>query len=220
MEDRSSITKPDDVAKEKATEELASKLDAEQAEKDAAKRRAVAAAPKNLEELHQSIGALTMGTHARIVDTLFDMPDPMVEYQAIRNSLTFGGRASSMSYGQLVDALDDAQAIAERASRLLANAKITHDAFKLDALVVEGVLREEAVADLQEQKSSGARSKQITNDDITSVMAQKFSDEYRALELKKGKAKRMVDAIEQLYDRATNRAGDLRTMVAKSREVS
>jgi hypothetical protein len=215
MEDRSSIT-----TKEAAVEKLGDKLDQEQDARDAAKRRAAAEAPRTSEELQQSIGALNMGTHARIVDTLFDMPDPMTEYLAIKASLSFGGRASSMSYGQLIDALDDAQSVAERCSRLVANAKVTLDAFNMDAEVISGVLREQAVMDLQAQKDAGTRSKAITNDDITAVMAKKFPDEFRDLEIKKGKARRMVAAIEALYDRASARAGDLRAMVQRSREVS
>lgn len=200
-------------------DELGSKVDSDAADREAAQRRARAEAPSTPNEVREAVNKLSMGTHARIVDALFDLPDPMEEYLAIKASLSFGGRASSLSYGNLVDALDDAQSIAERASRLLASAKVTHDAFHLDAEVIRGALREQAVDDLQRQKAEGKRSKAITNDDITAVMAAAFPDEYRDLELRAGKARRTVAAIEQLYDRACARAGDLRAMVQRTREV-
>ncbi len=200
-------------------DELGSKVDADAADREAAQRRARAEAPKTPSEVRDAVDKLSMGRHARIVDALFDMPDPMEEYLAIKAALSFGGRASSLSYGQLVDALDEAQQIAERGSRLMASAKVTYDAFHLDAEVIRGALREQAVDDLQRQKAEGKRSKAITNDDITAVMAAAFPDEYRDLEMRAGKARRMVAAIEQLYDRACARAGDLRAMVQRTREV-
>lgn len=207
------------VSIDSKADELGSKVDADITEREAAQRRSHAEAPSTPNEVREAVNKLSMGTHARIVDALFDLPDPMAEYLAIKASLTFGGRASSLSYGQLVDALDDAQSVAERASRLLASAKVTHDAFEMDAQVIEGALREQAVADLQQQKAEGKRSKAITNDDIAAVMAAAFPDEYRDLQSRRSKAKRTVLAIEQLYDRACARAGDLRAMVQRTREV-
>lgn len=200
-------------------EQLEDKVDADAAARDAAQRRENAERPQTPSEVRDAVSKLSMGTHARIVDALFDLPDPMEEYLAIKASLSFGGRASSLSYGQLVDALDDAQSMAERASRLLASAKITHDAFNLDAEVIRGALREQAIDDLQQQKAEGKRSKAITKDDVAGVMAIAFPDEYRDLEMRSNKAKRMVTAIEHLYDRACARAGDLRAMVQRTREV-
>lgn len=160
-----------------------------------------------------------MGAHQRIVDVLFDMPDPMEVYSRVRKALSFGGRASSMGYGALVDALDEAEANAADAFQLLCDAKVTHDRFEMDAQVISGALREKSIMDLQAQKNAGERSKAITNDDITAVMAAKFHDEYRDLESRRSRAKRTVAALESLADLARERARDLRAMVAKARDA-
>ena len=160
-----------------------------------------------------------MGHHQRIVDVLFDLPDPMDVYSRVRRSLTFGGRASSMGHGALIDALDEAETNAADAFQLMCDAKVTHDRFEMDAQVISGALRDKAVMDLQAQKDAGTRSKAITNDDITAVMAAKFHDEYRDLETRRSRAKRTVAALESLAELARERARDLRAMVAKSRDA-
>ncbi len=180
--------------------------------RDSARQARAAEAPK-------TASGLTMGHHQRIVDVLFDMPDPMEVYQRVRRALSFGGRASSMGYGGLVDALDEAETNAADAFQLLCDAKVVHDRFEIDCQVIEGTLREPAVGDLQAQKDAGTRSKAITNDDITAVMAQKFPAEYRDLSSRRSKAKRTVALLESLADLARERARDLRAMVAKSRDA-
>lgn len=189
----------------------------DQADRERRERSRAAEAPRTHQELRSRVDGLSMGRHARIVDHLFELPDPTEVYTRIRGSLSFGGRVSSMGYGDLADALDEAERNALDAVQLLANAKAAHDAFELDSKVIWGAMREQAVADLQAQKESGSRSKQITNDDIEAVMATKFPDEYRDLELKRGRARRTVAALEQLADISRDRARDLRAFVGKAR---
>ncbi len=196
-----------------ATDQLSDKVDEDESRRDDARRHGQARAPK-------SAGDLTMGRHARIVDHLFEVDDPMEVYERVRAGLSFGGRASSLGHGELVDALDEAQTLATEASRLSANMKVALRAFELDAEVIRGALRNQATADIRDQITAGTFAKKtINNDDIEAVMAQKFSDEYRDLELRHSRAKRAADAIESLAERAVDRARDLRAMVSSSRST-
>lgn len=185
--------------------------------REAGRRARAAEAPKTAD-------GLSMGNHQRIVDVLFDMPDPMEVYERVRRALSFGGRASSMGYGALVDALDEAETNAADAFQLMCDAKVTHDRFEMDAKVIAGALRTQALDDLYAQKAqlkadTKQAGKAITNDDIEAVIASKFPDEYRDLESRRSRAKRTVAALESLADLARERARDLRAMVAKTRDA-
>jgi hypothetical protein len=195
---------------------LVDKVVDDQEQRDKNKRRAEAEAPKRARDL-------TMGTHARIVDHLFTPEDPMEVYTRVRTALSFGGRASSMGYGALADALDEAEKNAADAFQLMVNAKVALDAFNLDMMVIKSTLRTQALADLQAQvdarKAEKLSTKTITNDDIDAVMASKFPDEYRSLESQSSKNRRTIAALEDLAERARERAKDLRALVGKSRDA-
>ncbi len=200
-----------------AQNKLADQVEDDVASKERRQRSAQAAAPKRASEL-------SMGTHARIVDHLFATKDPMEVYTRVRNGLSFGGRASSMGYAALADALDEAETNAHDAFELLVNTKMVADSLELDAKVIESALREQVLADLMEQKAAnkaatGSTGKAITNDDIAAVMANKFPDEYRALEINRGRARRTVQALEDLAERSRERAKDLRALVGKARDA-
>ncbi len=195
----------------KQDERLDDKVAQDQQRRDDAARHRRAEAPEKASEL-------TMGTHQRIVDHLFDLPAPMEVYERVRRGLSFGGRASTLGYGDLVDALDEAEQLAADASQLSANMKVALRAFELDADVIRGAIRAEARDDLQNQKDAKGTKGVLTIADIEAAMAAKYPDEYRDLELRHAKAKRSSDAIEQLSELARDRARDLRAMVAKARD--
>ncbi len=189
------------------------KVAEDQARRDAAARDRRRDAPEKASEL-------SMGEHQRIVDHLFDLPHPMEIYEKVRRGLSFGGRASTLGYGDLVDALDEAETLAEEASRLNANMKVALRSFELDADVIRGAIRAEARDDLERQRAIAGTKGVLTIADIEAAMASKYPDEYRDLELRHAKAKRSCDAIETLADLARDRARDLRQMVAKARDAS
>jgi hypothetical protein len=149
----------------------------------------------------------------RVVTHLFDFQgDPMETYERVRESLRLGTRASQASYGQLVDALDQAEEMAATAMELLINAKVTHDAFEIDSKIVKSALWDQATQALEQDKKSGVRTKQIVIADIESWIAVHHPDEWRALEVKIGQARRMVAMLEDLAERTRQRAGHLRVM--------
>lgn len=149
----------------------------------------------------------------RVVTHLFDFQgDPMETYERVRESLRLGTRASQASYGTLVDALDQAEEMASTAMELLINAKVTHDAFEIDSKIVKGALWEQATQALEAEKAAGERKKAIVIADVEAWMASNHPDEWRALEVKAGQARRMVAMLEDLAERTRQRAGHLRVM--------
>lgn len=154
----------------------------------------------------------------RIITKIFTaVEDPMDTYQKVRDRLRIGTRASAASYGQLVDALDEAEETAMQAMELLVNAKDAHDGFEIDSKIIAGALREKAVAELEDRKAQGVLKKAITNDDVEAVMAAKYPDEWQTLEHKRGKARRTIDLLSELAERSRERCKDLRAMVSKFR---
>jgi len=154
----------------------------------------------------------------RIVDTLFDMADPYVVYEEVKRSLRLGTRASRADYGTMVDALDAAQEMAEKAFDLYVNAKTAHDSYDIDASAIEAGMRDQAMAALMEEYKAKQR-RSPTNDDVISYMAAKFPDEWRDIQQRRGRARRMVRKLENLTSRASEKAKDLRQMVARARDA-
>lgn len=152
----------------------------------------------------------------RVVETVFSMTDEdtVEEYRILSTTLKLEGRASDASYGSLVDALDEAEEKARRASVLAANSKVAMAAYDYDAKPIVAAIREAAVDNL---KANGNAKPTLA--DIDAEMSQAFTDEYRAIALKMEKAKRMVDVTENLSYRWQERAKDLRQMVARARDV-
>lgn len=167
-------------------------------------------------------GDLTMGpAYDRVIDTLFDYKAPNVEFDEIVEALAFKGkRASERTYAELIDALDVAESMAFRAARLLANAKVKFALFEIDATAIEAALREETVRYLKALKpGEEGRTKAITEKDVESTLSTRHNRDYVLLHEKLAKAKRSIDVYEALEIRASERAKDLRQIVARARTV-
>lgn len=170
-------------------------------------------------ELKRRLGELKLeGGFDRVVTTVYSI-DSKAEYAELSTGLQLSMKASEASYGRLVDALDGSEERARRASVLLANAKVAVRAYEIDSDGIKSALRDAAVAALQQEKDAGQRSKQITEGDIASEIASRFTDEHRELQLNFERAKRMADVVENLTYRWQERAKDLRQMVAKARDL-
>ncbi len=215
------VSKPETPAMETRLsieqEKLGQSIEQDEKQREGARRRAAADAPKRASEL-------SMGRHARIVDHLFEMEDPHEVYSRVRQGLSFGGRASSMGYGALADALDEAEKNAADAFQLLINTKLAADTLEMDAKVIYAGMRDQALAELMEMKATskketGSAGKAIAKDDIESIMATKFHDEFRTLEITRAQTRRTVAALEDLAERARERAKDLRALVGKARDA-
>lgn len=174
-------------------------------------------APKNAEELEMG------GGFGRVITHQFRPTDAYLEYTELRAMLRSDGRASALSYGELVDALDVAEDAAHRGAELCAQAKVVHDEFDFNAKVIAAALRKNAVEELERRKAefkaeNKTAGKAITNDDIEAEIASQNPDEWLELESRRGKARRSIALFEDLAVRLAERAKDLRQMVARARD--
>lgn len=179
--------------------------------KEDERREPVSSPPKNVGELQMGRGV------DRIVRSIFDLPDIPTEHEEIRKSLRFDGRASDLSHGELVNALNEADELAQRAAELLANVKSVHDVFEIHAKAVESTLRMRGHEALIELKDRGKYSGRFGAEDVEAMMAKLHADEFVDLEKRKGEAKRTVDVVASLFERCVDRARHLSNMVARSR---
>lgn len=172
-------------------------------------------------------------SYERIVTTVFDLPDPHEAFTLLRQELELSVvRPSNATYGDIVDALDQAEKNAQRAVELVANFNLAHEAFEMDELAMSGSYREQAKARLEADKrtefeankatmgSKASSGKQITEDDVRGAVASMFPDEARVLATRRAEAKGALLAVKSLADRWAERAKDLRVMVQTTRAAS
>jgi hypothetical protein len=165
------------------------------------------------------LDAAVMGAgYEAIVTRLFDLPEPEQVYESVIAALQLADRASRLDYGSCADALDKAQEMARQAFQLYVNARVAQERLEISAKVVISAMRDQAVAVLQSEKDDGKRAKQITDKDVEAVMAAKFPDEFVELEIRRLKARKMVEAMENLHERASNRARNLDTLTQGARK--
>jgi hypothetical protein len=153
-----------------------------------------------------------------IVDSIFNLPDPNVVYEEVLAGIR-PIRASRATMAELLDALDTAQSVAVKARGLLVNTKATADAVGRDTQILVASMRDQATSQLEREKESGLRKKAITEADVVQCLSTMFPDEWSAVQERESKAKRAIDLIENLCERAAERARDLRAIVGASRSV-
>lgn len=128
----------------------------------------------------------------RITARVFDLPDPAAEYDELERALKLG----VTSYETIALAVDAAEDNARRAHRLYVCARVDAERFNIDSGIVEAAMRTEASAELQRERDSGSRTKQITEGDIAAKIASLFPDEHRDLSEKRIKNRKMVEHLE------------------------
>ncbi len=78
-------------------------------------------------------------------------------------------------------------------------------------------MRAEATRELQKDKDSGKRSKQITDADVDSMCAMLHPDEYKAQEVRRREVKVMEESMAHLTEMWGSKCRSLQTMVGKQR---
>jgi hypothetical protein len=156
--------------------------------------------------------------YSAIVNSVFNLPDPKSIYEEVLAGIK-PIKASRASMSELLDALDDAQAVALKARGLLVNTKVTFDAVERESAVLKSAMRDQALSQLEREKDAGTRKKAITEADVTGAVATMFPDEWKSCQEQESKARRSVDLIENMCERAVERARDLRAIVGASRSV-
>jgi len=151
---------------------------------------------------------------AKIVETVF-VNDVHETWKKLREALSIGEKRSD--HGTLQRALDNAERYAYDAHRLFVTAKVERERWERENDVIFGAMWSEATADLQREKDSGIRSKQITDADIRARTATLHPDEFQAQETHRAKIKATVDSLENLAEQWNSRCRTLQTMLGKLR---
>lgn len=147
---------------------------------------------------------------ARIVDTLYRV-DAFREYEDLESNLEVGEQRGDR--GTLREALDKAQKRARRAHQLMLGAKLERSNWERDSEVVNAAMRNTAHDELQEEKKDGTRNKAITDADVTSRVAERFADEWRAQETTRHKLKGVESSIEHLVKMWDSKVHSLSTLL-------
>ncbi len=169
------------------------------------------------EKVAASIDELVLGPgYDRIVERVFAV-DPWASYEQLERDIKLPGPAHRADYATIVDALDKCEDNAREAHRVFIAAKVAADRFEADAIVLAVDMRTQATQALEAEKERGERKKQITDADVESRIAALFPDEWRTLEERRAKARRMVSHLERLADLWKERARDVRAMLETMR---
>jgi hypothetical protein len=149
----------------------------------------------------------------KIIESIFQV-DYAKEWKDLHDALTIGDKQGGRNdHATVARELDHAEDRARRAHRLFVNLKAELERFRLDIVVTRSAMRNEANADLQAEKTSGERSKQITDADVASKMAELHPDDYRRVEIDETKFKLAVEHAENFSERWNQRCRDLNTIL-------
>lgn len=149
----------------------------------------------------------------RIKDTIFQLPDPDAEYADLERALVLG----TQQFDSISAALDKAEDHARRAHRLYVCARVEAEKFNIDADIVEGAMRTQAVSELQREKDAGIRTKQITDADTSARLGAMFPDEWRDLQERRIESRKMVEHLERFSDLWRSRCYSLAKLLESRR---
>jgi hypothetical protein len=161
----------------------------------------------NASELLRS---LDMGDLAGLVERAFDV-DFAHDMSEVEGALSFGD-ADRVEFGRLRSALDEQCDIARIAHRLYCNAREAREVFEIDAKIVLASMRADATFRLQEEKAKGHRTKQITDDDVESMIAALHPDEWRDIARRRKRVELLCEHLKELADISKRRIGVLDTL--------
>jgi hypothetical protein len=152
---------------------------------------------------------------ARIVESVY-ASDAFKDYDDLEKNLEVGEQRGD--YLSLREHLDKAEQRARRAHRLYLGAKLERANWERDAEVTSAAMRNAAHEELEEEKATGDRKKMITDADVTSRVAEKFPDEWRAQETTRHKLKGVESSIEHLVKCWDQKVFGLRTLLETLRK--
>lgn len=159
------------------------------------------------------------GGWGRIVRTVYRIDEEQAFAQL--SIVSFGARKPSrMEYGELVDALDECSEKIVLASMLKENASVILRLYELDVEALRAPMRSEARKELNDEKEAAkGKGKAITNDDVISLVVEKWPDEWRRQEENLARTKGAVEHAGVLLTRWTSRARELDGIIRTIRKV-
>lgn len=147
----------------------------------------------------------------RIVDRVYDVPDPEAEYDALEKAISLG--AERANRGRLQECLDEACACVLRAHKLSLAAEEVYETFRAENEVAYAAKRTEANAALQKEKDQGLRSKMITDADIEGKVAAMFPDDFVASKRREKRMHGMRDQVRKLVSAWESRVSTIQTQI-------
>jgi hypothetical protein len=150
----------------------------------------------------------------RIVESVM-VKDVEGTYATLQQQLEIG--EDRQDHGRVMASLDRAETNARAAHNLWMTAKVEARRWELDSEVVNAAAREKAMKDLQCEKESGARTKQITDADVKARAALLFPDEVRSQELKRARVRALEASMQNLAEVWASRCRTLSTLATKMR---
>lgn len=170
----------------------------------------------NIPDLTVSVPEITnLGRNFHdVVETTFELDDAIGEYEAIREWLSI---KNTLTPEAITESANHAEDMALRAQNLAVVAKLEVESYKAEIAVAIGSMKTGAIAELQEEKKNGERTKQITEGDVVDYAATLYPDEWRAAHANLAKAKGTLNSIERLADLASKRCYTLAAMLQPKR---
>lgn len=149
----------------------------------------------------------------RIIESQFLREEDIVrEHRELEERLK-----TSNKVGHQAHELEESEVNARRAFKLWITFKQMTLEWEMDNRVVFTDMREQATKALQREKEQGYRSKQITDADVSNMMATMFPDEWRAQEIKRSRAHSTEKSLEHLVEMWGAKVRSLGTLVGRGR---
>jgi hypothetical protein len=166
-------------------------------EADIRARAAGIVSPADAARMHamQSLPTLEDG-YLAVQERIFTLPDPNAEYDELERAMKLGTR----EFDSVSRALDDAEDNARRAHKLYVNARLEYERFSIDADIIEAGMAAQARTELEREKETGQRSKQITQEDVKHKCLAMFPDEWRDLAERRVKGRKMLEHLERFAE--------------------
>jgi hypothetical protein len=152
--------------------------------------------------------------YQRIVERVFDLPQPDVAFAECRDALEL---TDALTPAALAIALNRAERMALLASQLYVCAKAEAEKLDLRLDRVIGAMREGAMEQLQVDKNNGKRSKQITDSDVNGRASQIYPDEWIEMRERQNRASGMLSQLQRLSELWKRRRESLQAMIHATR---
>jgi hypothetical protein len=156
----------------------------------------------------------------RLVETVFLRADEIEQTaQRLREEISL--REQRSDYGSVIASLDRAEENTRLAFQLSVTLKAERDSYENSAKVVEGDMRDQAVARLNEDrakdKADNGKSKAITEADVELKIAKLFHDEWESLANERRRLELAVRYYDHQVEIWASRCRSLQVLATKMR---
>ncbi len=151
------------------------------------------------------------GFQTIVKDIFADGYDVIEEWKDIRAAMVID---DALTPERLKRAANGQEDISIRAHRLYVVAKVEVSAYMRETEATFGAIRQSAIENLEAQKSSGARTKQITDKDAVSEAARMHPDEWADICTRRERADGMLSQLLRISEAAKSRCYTVSNMMS------